>query len=1398
MPTNSRRVVIITALPIERTAVLEHLRNIGEEPSLRGSIYRRGLFDDRSDPWDVILAEIGAGNEASAAEAERVISHYAPEVALFIGVAGAIKDLKHGDVVASTKVYNYGAGKDRKTHFETRPDIELPGYPLLARARHEAGEPGWRDRIRAGDQVSEMHAPPEARVGPIAAGPKVLASNRTETYRFIRDHYGDAIAVEMEGHGFLLGVRMNHPTQGIVVRGISDRINDKTPASDDDWQPVAARRAAAFAFQILAKLPNEEERAIHQLSAGALAQQVRIGDVAGESITLNINQHHGPVTQVIGGDSFDGNAEIDLAAERIRQGEPDIAFLQLSDLRKRRWDKLTPRERYRLVANLGHAEERRGNLREAARCYFEAKGYQPEDEKARSLEAVGYFLLGENSNACELATAVLAEHPTSSIASAVRIRCAPETIPFTDLEKFVPAALREDVAILHALGWRAANAGDMAAAERLARAGLRLSPDSIEFQEQLGAIIVQAEANVRRDGMAAPSASRLEEAVCALSSALSKAKGQENIARLRHTRAAAYDLLDRADLAETDYRAACENGRDDTGIPFQFAVFLERRGRHDDAIDVVRRISKDDGPYQPRLLLANLLAHRNRPGDHTEATGILEAAVSATASADVETRTGLVAMLVQLYGVLAKHKEALRILDSLPPGYLSDAVRLTLRADTFGRSGLKDDARAFAIQAMGALGPNSHEGDKLRVAQSLYFLREYRDALSIWKPLLTATRDEPFEEALDCAKNTEDDEFIIRYCQQLRSNGIYQPFILELEVVTLARYSCFDEAIALMQEYLRSPADEDLARVFRVRLSLIGLRQGRPDLVESDAEKLPPPGKKPVAVGCATACVLKHGPRPEEGVKYAYELVRQHFSEPRAREVYVTMMGIGDEMVVSFADPKTACPGSAVHYRIEDSAEEKWVIIEDSPDPKQERGEIAADHVLAQEMSGKGIGETFFYRRDPIQDRTATILAVVNKYTYRKFEILESWEDRFPGVMFVRKYTFAKKEDGSPDIQLLLRALDQREQQREQLHDLYRKHPLSLTTFARISRTSLLESLVHLASDDTLSVRCCLGNNEERQRDEHVLREAETLVIDPTALATLFFSNHYHSLGLLPVKLVVCDSSLQQYRDFGERLATESSGFFGKLKGQYVFRDDNPGDRQQQQQKVANFLTEVQSAVTMTSGQSLIDFDPEARQELIEMFGRPAAEAIAAATKKDTVLWSDDLGVAEVARERVGTHRVWTQLVFGVLKEIPSDVYTDMTLFLLQWSYNFTRVEPDTILAACRRGSWEPESPPLRDVVKWLGAAELNHLGAAQVCVKVLPLVWMHGPLIHQRENVTRALIRAIRGRQDGRRTVISIRNNINDIFGLDVVNVDLCAHVIDGVLHEETVRGLILPDSSG
>jgi nucleoside phosphorylase len=237
-------VVIVTALDTETRAVLRQLGPWTDE-TVDGTVLYIGEFAD----WNVAVVEVGPGNIAVAALASRAIGHRKADVALFVGVAGGVKDVALGDVVVASKVYGYEGGKDTSFGFLARPDLQHSAHALEQRARAIGKRKLWCDRLDRSINTTD----PQIFVGPSAAGEKVVASTRSATAKFLKKQYGDALAVEMEGRGFLEAVHINS-VLGTVIRGISDQLSGKAVSDKAGWQQKAADAASAVAFEMLATL----------------------------------------------------------------------------------------------------------------------------------------------------------------------------------------------------------------------------------------------------------------------------------------------------------------------------------------------------------------------------------------------------------------------------------------------------------------------------------------------------------------------------------------------------------------------------------------------------------------------------------------------------------------------------------------------------------------------------------------------------------------------------------------------------------------------------------------------------------------------------------------------------------------------------------------------------------------------------------------------------------------------------------------------------------------------------------------------------------------------------------------------------------------------------------------
>ncbi|WP_282202406.1 5'-methylthioadenosine/S-adenosylhomocysteine nucleosidase family protein [Kitasatospora fiedleri] len=297
-------VVILTALNLEYQAVRQKLANPQVHRHERGTRFEVGTVQGTS--CRVALGLTNKGNHSAAVIAERAIQEFSPVAVLFVGVAGALWDTTRlGDVVMASHVYAYHGGTSEDDGLKARPRVWEAPHGISQLASHLARLNDWAD------PAPDREDAPQVRFGAIAAGEVVQNSRISAEAKWIRQHYNDALAIEMEAAGVAQAGHLNGAPVA-VIRGISDRADGtKNSADDRNWQPRAAANAAAFATRLAVELAREQEesavprddsirsadRLDHHINNTAHHSTVGImaGTVTGSSVHLNtLPQASGP------------------------------------------------------------------------------------------------------------------------------------------------------------------------------------------------------------------------------------------------------------------------------------------------------------------------------------------------------------------------------------------------------------------------------------------------------------------------------------------------------------------------------------------------------------------------------------------------------------------------------------------------------------------------------------------------------------------------------------------------------------------------------------------------------------------------------------------------------------------------------------------------------------------------------------------------------------------------------------------------------------------------------------------------------------------------------------------------------------------------------------------------
>jgi adenosylhomocysteine nucleosidase len=312
---NDKTIVILTAMNLEYKAVQARLSGITVETHPKGTRFEVGRLQDSG--VRVALALAGKGNQPAAVITERAVSHFDPAAVIFVGVAGALQPhLALGDVVVANPVYAYHGATSDNDGTTARPRAWELSHRAHQIAAHVERDVDWARQLPEGSE-------PRVHFGPVAAGEIALYSGASDVRRWLREHYNDALAVEMEAAGVAQAGHLNDGLPAIMVRGISDFADGTKSATDaEGWQPRAVANAAAFAAALTASLAAELDARSHPGAPGGpqgsgpvflATDNARVG-FQGQNVTI-----HGGIQ--LGGPEREGGTTARADKAVIRKGK---------------------------------------------------------------------------------------------------------------------------------------------------------------------------------------------------------------------------------------------------------------------------------------------------------------------------------------------------------------------------------------------------------------------------------------------------------------------------------------------------------------------------------------------------------------------------------------------------------------------------------------------------------------------------------------------------------------------------------------------------------------------------------------------------------------------------------------------------------------------------------------------------------------------------------------------------------------------------------------------------------------------------------------------------------------------------------------------------------------------
>jgi tetratricopeptide (TPR) repeat protein len=1023
-----------------------------------------------------------------------------------------------------------------------------------------------------------------------------------------------------------------------------------------------------------------------------------------ETQIVAINEGVQSLTSRNTGDEID--SEINEARDLVTKRGFQVATLQLNQIQRRRGDKLSARQKFRVLSNLGASALGSGHAEAAAKFFLDALQWQPDDEQAKVNEVLAYLLVHDLSTCHAKATALRREYPGSSRLSALWLTSAPKEIRLGALESEINSILRTDAEVSAALARRSLIDLNFDKAREYAESAARSAPKWCEpylilSQVSLGlALYNQFAISTKRS---AQEKSLLEaEAGCTKALDLARTAKDEPTEKMALVlRGDIRLMLKKMDEATSDAEEAYRLDAEDSRVMLAMAQVRLASGRSNEGILFLERIYRLQPDPNIAFMFGKALTQRGAEGDLETAVNVLLQVALQEIPAEIRP-----AVATQTFQCLAKKKDWMgaeaylsRISEFLDP-----VITETIRGYLAHYQNQPEEARRHALEAQCRLTPEWNGDTKDYLANLLMLIGRPGEALPLWQDLFNTDPNFDYGKLLNCAARLQRDDIVLQTFDTLHERGISEWNLLEFEISYLEKYK-INVAIERLQVFIeQNPGD----KIAQLRLSMIGLRLNKPELIRGRSEDMPAVEKLPLDYIRPAVQIMKYAGDPNEAVYYAYRFLRANFNEIEAHQALIISMMPGVCAPDIPSELEVVVPGAAVCYQEPSKGSETWVVLEDTDKLNTDFEEISVSSERAAGLLGKKVGETAVIAKGHFQDRLATIVRILPKYVRRVQDSSGEMQVRFGAASSVESIRIEQSQNNSDlpkGFEVILASVEKRAAAVAGAREIYNTTPASLHWFGTCFGRNAYEALMSLALEEGQQIKCCFGSPQERTQGIRALQTAKAVIVDISALATLRLLHLEKVLSSAKFHFIISQRSWVALQEmlFDARAFSGPGGTLLIKDGKPMIYEQTAEEKAERNQEDKEFVELIERVTEVKSAPGLAAVEPTRRGAIEKFFGAYGAESIVLASDPDYVLWTDDLIEAQTAAQEFGSRRVWTQLVLEVLAEaglITVDEYSEASARLIGMGFAATMFGGDSVIAALRLTRWSLSEGPAAQIVK--------------------------------------------------------------------------------------------------